>query len=306
MKQSLYEIYLSELGSIPEFLKKYLMVPSMLRLKNVCYFCGMDYASKNIYDFKEAISRYDHSLSVALIVWKYTLDQKATLAGLFHDVATPCFSHVIDYMNKDYAHQESTEEYTLQVMKRDHVLIEQLEKDGLDMDAIADFKRYSIVDNQRPKLCADRLDGVILTGMAWTRSLRKKDIVKIIHDLEVYINEDNELELGFRNADIAQLVVETSELIDIYCHSNEDNYMMELLAKITRMAIENNIITYEELYYLSEIEFFHRIECSSSEEILKSLDKFKNIKKEDIPFVALDGVKRRCLNPLVGGNRFSR
>ena len=116
--------YLKELGysNIPEFLTKYLETPSLLRLKKVGYFCGMDYASKNIYNFKESFSRFDHSLTVSLLVYKLTKDKKATLAGLFHDIATPCFSHVIDYMNEDYEKQESTEEYTEYILRNDEYL----------------------------------------------------------------------------------------------------------------------------------------------------------------------------------------
>ena len=68
--------YLEQLdyNNIPKFLKKYLQVPSLLRLKKVGYFCGMDYASKDIYNFREYISRYDHSLTVSLIVYKLTED----------------------------------------------------------------------------------------------------------------------------------------------------------------------------------------------------------------------------------------
>ena len=114
MKDTLFKFYLDtlEYSERPDFLNKYLKTPCLTRLKKVGYFCGMDYASKNIYNFKENITRYDHSLTVALLTWKCTKDKKATLAGLFHDIATPCFSHVIDYMNKDYENQESTEEYT--------------------------------------------------------------------------------------------------------------------------------------------------------------------------------------------------
>ena len=61
----------------------------------------VEFASKDIYPFKESISRFDYSLTVALIVYSLTHDKKTTLAGLFHDIATPCFSHVIDYMNQD-------------------------------------------------------------------------------------------------------------------------------------------------------------------------------------------------------------
>ena len=56
--KKLYNKYLEMLEPIPSFLEKYLNVPSLVRLKNIGYFCGMDYASKDIYDFKEDISRF--------------------------------------------------------------------------------------------------------------------------------------------------------------------------------------------------------------------------------------------------------
>ncbi len=188
MQHSLYNEYLNLLkkNGIPKFLQKYLKVPSLMRLKNVGYFCGMDYASKNIYDFKEKISRYDHSLTVALLTWKFTKNKKATIAGLFHDIATPCFAHVIDYMNQDYENQESTEEYTEEIIKNDEKLQEYLKEDNLSSDDIIYFKKYTVVDNNRPKLCADRLDGILLTGIAWTKTIDKDDIVAIVNDLDIY------------------------------------------------------------------------------------------------------------------------
>ena len=60
--------YLVILGyyNMPDFLNRYLNAPSLLRLKKIGNFCGMDYASKDIYKFREYISRFDHSLSVCL------------------------------------------------------------------------------------------------------------------------------------------------------------------------------------------------------------------------------------------------
>ena len=186
------DYYLSKNGPIPEFLLKYLNVPSLVRLKDISYFCGMDYASKDIYDFKEKITRYDHSLSVALLTWRLTNSKEATLAGLFHDIGTPCFSHVIDYMNKDYETQESTEKYTELIIRSDKLLLTCLNNDGINVDDIINFKKYSIVDNSRPKLCADRLDGIIMTGIGWTKSITKNDIDFIIDDICVYKNEIQE------------------------------------------------------------------------------------------------------------------
>ena len=89
----LLQYYLEKLNykEMPDFLKKYFVCPSLLRLSGIGYFCGMDYASKDIYDFSELITRFDHSLTVALLTYRLTHNKKTTIAGLFHDIATPCF-----------------------------------------------------------------------------------------------------------------------------------------------------------------------------------------------------------------------
>ena len=301
MDKSFVDIYLEMLDydKMPKILEKYLLVPSLLRLKNIGYFCGMDFASKDVYDFKEKVSRYDHSLTVALLTWKLTGDIKATLAGLFHDISTPCFSHVIDYMNKDYDKQESTEEKTEEIIRSDTYLLKCLEEDNILVDEIIDFKRYSIVDLDRPMLCADRLDGVILTGLMWTKSLSIDDVRRIISDLLVVTNEFGKLEIAFKTKEIAELVLQTSELIDVYCHSNEDNYMMELLAKITKRAVDLRLISYDELFLLDEDEIFMKFDSSTDVMLKDDLYLFKNVLSSDIPKIEMPYVKIRDLNPIV-------
>ncbi len=292
-----------EYNKKPQFLDKYLQTPSLLRLKNIGYFCGMDYASKQIYCFDEYISRYDHSLTVALLTWHYTKNEKQTLAGLFHDIATPCFSHVIDYMNKDYENQESTEEYTEKILKEDTYLNKCLKQDNILLEDITDFKKYTIVDNDRPKLCTDRLDGLILTALFWPKAININDAKNIIHDTQIVINEEGNQEIGFKSSEIANFVLKVSKTIDIFCHSKEDNYMMELLASITREAIQNKYISYNDLYILNEKELIDILKNCNNKEITKKIIKFMNIKKENIPEISIDNIKARALNPLVNGER---
>ncbi len=284
---------------------KYLIVPTLIRLKNVGYFCGMDYASKEIYNFSGYVSRYDHSLTVALLTWKLTNDKKSTLAALFHDISTPCFSHVIDYMNNDYIEQESTEQYTKDILKKDKYLLECLKEDDISLEEIVDFKKYTIVDNKRPKLCADRLDGIILTGLFWTKNLTMENAKDIIDDIEVFSKENNEKEIGFKSKKIAELVVDVNKSIDIYCRSKEDIYMMELLANITKNAIDKNIITYEDLYKLDEQKLMDILENCNDNEILLDLNRFKTIKLDEIPDFDKPLVKIRSLNPLVDSVRLN-
>ena len=302
----MYEFYHSLLAKeFPIFLSKYLKCPSLVRLKGIGYFCGMDYASKDIYDFGEYISRYDHSLDVALLTWKYTHDKAATLAGLFHDVATPCFSHVIDYMNKDYANQESTEEYTEKIIDEDKYLLECLVSDGIDKTMITDFKRYSIVDIDRPKLCADRLDGVIITGMFWTKNLRLEDVTKILSHTMVFTNDDGEEELGFDDIIVAKHVMDVSDSIDIICHSNEDNYMMELLAMLTKYLIDNRYLCYDDLYTLQEADIMLIFDTIDDENFKHNYQLFKTIKLSEVPYQMMPYIKKRELKLLANGKRIN-
>ena len=294
---------LLSINKIPAFLKKYFACDSLTRLKKVGYFCGMDYASKEIYDFREYISRYDHSLTVALLVYKLTKDKLSTLQGLFHDIGTPVFSHVIDYMNQDYEEQESTEKYTEKVIYSDRYLLECLANDNINPQDIVNFKKSSVVDNKRPKLCADRLDGVILTGIGWTKNISEEDIKNIVNSLLLYRNEDDELEIGFDSIIIANKVLEISKSIDKECHSNEDNYMMNLLANITKLGIDSDYFTYEDLFRYNEEEIMNILDHCNNKELNALLYKFKNIKIFEIPTIKLDKIKIRTLHPVVNGER---
>ncbi len=297
----LYDLYLRELGDIPKFLKKYLTVPSIQRLKGISYFCGMDYASKDIYNFKEPISRYDHSLTTALITWNQIHDQKATLAALFHDAGTPCFSHVIDYMHHDYVRQESTEKYTNKIIQDDSLLLKYLKKDNIKLEDL-DFKKYPIVDCDRPKLCADRFDGIILPGISWTKSVKEKDIYLLTSNLTVYKNEKKEPELGFKTEGSARRAKELSDEIAEYCMTKEDNYMMELLAKIVKRAIELDVITEADLYTSEEDTIYIRIKNCAYSEINGLILEFENKKREEIEDIGLE-VKKKVLTPLANGKR---
>ncbi len=301
----LLKYYLEQLNysNRPDYINKYLNSPSLKRLKNIGYFCGMDYASKDIYNFKEKITRYDHSITTSLIVNKLTNDKIMTIAGLFHDIATPCFSHVIDYMNKDYEKQETTEQYTEDIIRNDLYLQKCLIEDNINIDDIINFKKYSVLDNDRPKLCADRLDGVILTGMSWTKEITKKDITNILNDICIYNNLENEEEIGFKTFNIAKRVLDVSDNIDIFCHSKEDNYMMNLLAKITKIAIEKGYITYNFLYIYDENMLFNILKEKQDDILNKYLLEFQTIKKDEIKEIKLPKIKSRTLNPLVNGNR---
>jgi len=305
VENRLLQIYFELLNykEMPNFMFKYLESSSLVRLKNIGYFCGMDYASKDIYDFGGYISRFDHSLTTALLTWYCVKDKKAVVAALFHDSSTPCFSHVIDYMNKDYDKQESTEEKTESILMDDVHFLKCLKEDNILVEEVTNFKKYSIVDLDRPMLCADRIDGIILNSLFWTKGMNIKEVEYIINSIKVFKNENNVLEIGFDNEEVARMIYEKNGLIDIYCHTKEDNYMMELLADITRTGIKEGYFSYDDLYLLTEEEIIDRIVNAKNKHLLEKWYLFKTIKKEKIPDINLPFVKKRIIRPLVNGER---
>ena len=305
MNKTVYNQYLNSICKIPRFLNKYLEVPCLVRLKNIGYFCGMDYASPYAYSFAFYVSRYDHSLDVALITWNLTHNKEATLAALFHDISTPVFSHVIDYMNGDTVNQESTEEKTEEILRSSTELQELLKNENINIDDIVDFKKYSIVDLDRPHMCADRLDNIITVGMAWVQKLTLSDALKIINCTTKSINESGVEEISFTDEDIAEYIKVINDYINELTHTNNDTYMMLLVANLIKRCLELNILTYDELFLIGEHEVLEIIESSlgKDEELDNLYDSFKNIK--EFPIIEQPPIRNKIVNPLVLGKRLN-
>ena len=116
---------------IPSFLQPYLETDAMQRLKGIDMNCGVQLTSFPLFVNRKTVNRYTHSLITALLAWHFTADDKQTLACLFHDIATPVFSHTVDFVNGDYMNQESTEAGIAEILEKDAGIFTQLKKDGM-------------------------------------------------------------------------------------------------------------------------------------------------------------------------------
>lgn len=232
---------------IPEFLVQFANTPAMLRLKQVGMHCGCEYTSFPIFKHLERYSRYDHSIGVALIIYHFTKDIKQSLAGLFHDIATPSFSHVIDFLNNDHLTQESTEDGTKEIIEQDMQIQELLQLYQLTTEDVCDYHMYPIADNDTPKLSADRLE-YTLNNMINFNYANMETIQAIYNDLLVTTNEFHEVELQFQNLELAKQFAFGSLFCSKIYVSDEDRYSMQHLAELLKNAIDNNILTTLDLY----------------------------------------------------------
>lgn len=289
----------------PKFLIPFIESKTLMRLKDISYFCGATHASNKVYNFKYDISRLDHSISCALHVWNHTYNDIATLRALFHDATTPALSHVIDYLNKDYLKQESTElnleEY---IKKNDIKLYNYFKLVGINIKEISNFKESSIVDLDRPKLCADRLDFIFLNNLSWSRLINLDDIKTIYNHLIVKINEDGKEEFAFDDIDIADKVVELNDIINNMTKQTDDYEEMNILSLIIKRLINLNKINYEDLYILNDNEIFKIIETNLKDNYInKYYILYKTMEENKKP--TQNEIKNRKLDPLVLNNRYT-
>ncbi len=230
----------------PKFIDKYLKTKTLKRLQNVTQFCGCDYTK--LYNPKFLYTRFDHSLVVAHMTWHFTKNKEETLAALFHDVGTPCFAHTIDYVFGDYLKQETSERNIVSVINEDEELLKYLKEDGINLDNLKNYSDYHILENKSPKLCTDRLDGVLHTCYIWLHTHKLEEIKEVYDDIVVLRNEDEVEELGFSSKEIALKFVRMVYNYAKELQGNKDKYVMKYISEIVKLSIDKNLITIDDLY----------------------------------------------------------
>ena len=242
--ESMWNIYHE---NVPEFIAEFAQTPAMLRLKGIGMHCGCEYTDFPQYAGTKPYSRWTHSIGVALIVWHFTGNMAQTVAGLLHDVASPTFAHVIDFLHGDHINQESTEEETEAIIARSPELTALLDKYGLTVAQVSDYHLYPVADNDSPRLSADRLEYTLGNGL--NHNICNPDELRAIYDdLTVAENEEGQPEIQFRTPEHALRFARIS-LTNSRVYAGDGNrYSMQALAELLRDAIANGIVAERDLY----------------------------------------------------------
>ena len=239
--------YLFYHHEIPAFLRECARTPAVLRLRDVGMNCGCEYTSFPRFRGLEPYSRFDHSLGAALIIWHFTADSAQAVAGLLHDIATPVFAHVVDFMRGDYLKQEATEVGTADMIAASAELQADLKKYGLCSGAVSDYHRYPIADNDSPGLSADRLGYTMGNSINYGFCTAER-AEAWYRDLVVGTNEAGQPELTFQTAETAEDFALTALRCSEVYVSDEDRYSMQMLAELLRDAVSRGVITENDLY----------------------------------------------------------
>lgn len=297
----LWNIYHPE---IPDFLTEAADAPAMLRLQNVGMNCGCEYTNFPDFAHLAPYSRFDHSMGVALIVWHFTQNSAQAMSGLLHDIATPTFAHVVDFLHGDHMTQESTESATSAMIRADANLCATLERRQLPFEAVEDYHRYPIADNDSPKLSADRLEYTLGNGVNFGL-ITKAQAAALYADLTVGTNESGQTELVFRTPDIGLRFAQTAlKCSEIYI-SDADRYAMQILSELLKQAIDGGILEEADLWQ-QESAVIAKLQDSALSGQWQRFCGLSQMLRQDAP--GSDGTwrqifaKKRCIDPYVQGH----
>ena len=247
----LLEIYSEEPNEIPDFIIRLANTPPMQRLKKIGMNCGCEYVALHAEDMCRRYTRLEHSVGVALIVWHFTHDVKQSVAGLFHDISTPAFAHVVDFFNGDHLTQESTEEPTAAMIENSPEIQTILAQLGLTTADVCDYHRYPIADNASPQLSADRLEYTLGNFIQYGVT-DEAHIKKFYRAISVGENEHGEPELVFMDKAIAEEFALCSMRCAYVYISASDRFTMQFLADGLKRAAAKGLLTVDDLYTTEE------------------------------------------------------
>jgi len=292
-------------GDIPRFILDFASTDAMARLKNIGMSCGLEYTSFPLYKACKPYTRFDHSVGVALIIWHFTLDMKQAVAGLFHDISTPVFAHVVDFLNHDHLQQESTEEETKEIISGSNQIQRLLTEYGLTVQDVCDYHRYPIADNDSPMLSADRLEYTLGNSVNY-RFRTLKEVQAYYEDLTIVSNELGASEIAFRSKELACAFTEAALLNSKVYVADADRFSMQFLADILRYALDHNILREEDLYS-TEPEVIARLQsCTPTASLWKDLCGFSTTHRKnenpDLPRWISVPAKKRYVDPLVANH----
>lgn len=290
----------------PEWLLEYIYTPEMIRLDGIGMSCGTLYTK--VYNDKYYYSALTHSVAVSLIIWNFTHNKKQTIAGLFHDIATPTFKHCIDFMNGDSEHQESTEVRTEQIIRNSKEIMNLLSRDNIKVEEVSDYHIYPIADNDTPRLSAERFEYTLSGGLYQVKVFDIKDIEKYYNNVVILKNEDNIEELAFKDMKTCENFIHDISKLWPRWIEDEDRLCMQFIADIIKSMNIKGYITVDDLYKFSEYDILQLIKNCGDNYIKDAFEQFQNATRDSVYKSDLSNNKiyctsvkgkKRYINPLV-------
>lgn len=214
----------------------------------------------------QGFSRYDHCLGAMLLLRKLGAGIQEQIAGLLHDVSHTAFSHVMDWVQGSQA-QEDYQDSNHEKYIRNSEIPSILQKHGFDVNEIIDIKKYSLLEQPSPHLCADRIDYALREFQDWANSAIVPSCVESLRSYDgriIFTSQHAAVEFAIH---FLKLQIE-------HWGSAEAVVRYHLLAKALRIGLNEKILTPDDLFQ-DDAFVLSKLEESSQQKIMQILNALK-------------------------------
>ncbi len=182
------------------------------------------------------------------------------IAALLHDVSHTAFSHVIDYVFNDHEHQGYHERMKATFLEQSDVPAV-LRAYGFDWRDYLNEKRYSLLEQPAPALCADRLDYFLRDSLG----LRLASADEVANALEHLVVSQGRIVVD--DLDAARWMAQTYLAADDASWANfREVGLYELTARAIRIAMETGVLNEADLWE-SDLHAWQRMRAASDPEL---------------------------------------
>lgn len=209
-------------------------------------------------------TRFEHSMGVMILLGKLGADIKEQAAGLIHDVAHTAFSHVVDYVYGRERGQDFHEKYAGEFIKKTD-LPHILKKHGFDWQELLDEKKFKMLEQPIPELCADRMDYFLRDGLLM-KQIDQQFINDFIKNLEFYRNR-----FALKSQDIARRGAEIYlRMGDLFWGNPMQSTLFHILSRAIKIGLDEGLVNKNDLFTVDR-ELLAKLQNGNNEKINEQL-----------------------------------
>jgi len=240
---------------------------TMERIKHVRQYGAEDYVIKQIKEY----TRYEHCVGVWALLRMYGASLEEQVAGLLHDTSHTVFSHVGDVLFKHksmlFSYQDTIHQWYLQHQNIDSLLADY----NIPFDAICNHHKHSMLEQNLPDICADRLEYNLHAGIL-TNMLTADDIKIILNDLMYhegcwfFVTKESAKKLALVSLFNTEFV----------WASPAAQYITQCIADALERALSIKLLTHDDIHFSTDDIVWNTLLTSDDPIIVQSIDNIMN------------------------------
>jgi HD superfamily phosphohydrolase len=247
------------------------------------------------------VTRYEHAVGVMLLIRRLGGSVGEQAAGLIHDVSHTAFSHVADQLfarrGEDY-HEAHFERLVLR-----SEIPGVLAAHGLRAEPLLDHRRWRLLEQPLPELCADRID-YTLRDLLRLGVIAPAEVAAFLPALTV---ASGTIAVNDPKAALWFVRRFAEEVLDLFMHPLE-LFANATLADALRRGLAVGALVEEDLF-LDDEAVLARLRAAGDAEILGALDVLRPdvvVVEDDTTYDVHAYSKARNVDPLVVGRGGAR